>query len=369
MSDARRHGMHGPFDTLQFVAAFAYAVFTASFVLLHGPLLTPGWTQAVICGVWIFWCPFALASYVAAALAPCHDPGLEAESGHRADLMEIAGPDQGVCRTCNVLVARKSKHCWVCHKCVSGFDHHCRWLNHCIGSRNYTHFAVFLSNTAIMLALQTTVALYLFVQVFADYDGFHARCRRAYDVENHHGTRSIAFFLGATLLLMLLSCLAIWHLFILHIILNVRGIGTYDYILENREESKARQEERRAAGMPRPEDSPTCHALALSRWRKGHPESEGGSSVRGERYDLDGAGGLDDEGEYFSETEDEELSPPRGAGNVQANQFDAAQEQEGSEVFSEASFHDAGPSPGSRPGSRMSAGSSGRARGSVDRES
>ena len=40
--------------------------------------------------------------------------------------------------------SKKAKHCAICQKCIRGFDHHCRWLNNCIGERNYRFVKSFI---------------------------------------------------------------------------------------------------------------------------------------------------------------------------------------------------------------------------------
>ena len=63
------------------------------------------------------------------------------------------------CATCKLTKPARSKHCRVCNHCVARFDHHCIWLNTCVGERNYRWFLAYLVCNTVLLAYGTAACL------------------------------------------------------------------------------------------------------------------------------------------------------------------------------------------------------------------
>ncbi|KAL4070666.1 zf-DHHC-domain-containing protein [Scleroderma citrinum] len=66
-------------------------------------------------------------------------------TGDGLEVKKLTGSPR-FCRTCNKYKPPRAHHCRQCHRCVLRMvvDHHCPWVNNCIGHFNFGHFLRFL---------------------------------------------------------------------------------------------------------------------------------------------------------------------------------------------------------------------------------
>lgn len=99
-------------------------------------------------------------------LSAASDPGYISQFNHHDQMalypydFSIFYPGQ-TCRTCYFLKPARSKHCSICKRCISKFDHHCIFINNCVGYRNHHFFILLISTTALLTVYATYVGLSL----------------------------------------------------------------------------------------------------------------------------------------------------------------------------------------------------------------
>ena len=89
--------------------------------------------------------PFIALSFF---IASAKDPGYLIPSHDFLELLQKIHPCE-MCPDCTVLRTPRSRHCAICNRCVERFDHHCPWLNNCVGVNNHNSFLVFLVSLSL----------------------------------------------------------------------------------------------------------------------------------------------------------------------------------------------------------------------------
>lgn len=132
---------------------------------------------------------------------------------------------------------------------MEGFDHHCKWLNNCVGAKNYRSFFALVLVTCAMIAQQLAVGAYLLAISVQQPEAVGARLAELYG-----GGLSLTGFRalqGALLALSLPPVLLLGELLCFHVLLIAKGMSTYEYIMAQRE-LKMAAEEAQAGGASRP---------------------------------------------------------------------------------------------------------------------
>ncbi|KAM4821580.1 palmitoyltransferase ZDHHC3 isoform 3-T4 [Thomomys bottae] len=152
----------GPTGTMWFIrdgCGIACAIVTwflvlyAEFVVLFVMLIPSGdYVYSIINGIVFNLLAFlALASHCRAMLT---DPGAVPKGNATKEFIESLQlkPGQVVykCPKCCSIKPDRAHHCSVCKRCIRKMDHHCPWVNNCVGENNQKYFVLFTMYIALI---------------------------------------------------------------------------------------------------------------------------------------------------------------------------------------------------------------------------
>mmetsp|Transcript_7182 Transcript_7182/g.25640 ORF Transcript_7182/g.25640 Transcript_7182/m.25640 type:complete len:542 (-) Transcript_7182:63-1688(-) len=162
----RKNGWGRPYNPLQKASWVLFVVFVAAayplafgyLALLPRVIVVVAYALAVVAvGKLTHYC----TSYDAADVEFCEETDHSDVYKHDSELNLM------FCYRCSHVVKPRSRHCRICDKCVDVFDHHCKWLNNCVGKGNYRQFVALLATSFVMTALQAAVGIVVFVDFIA----------------------------------------------------------------------------------------------------------------------------------------------------------------------------------------------------------
>lgn len=77
------------------------------------------------------------------------------------------------CKYCKQFKAVRAHHCTVCNLCIFKMDHHCPWINNCIGQNNQRYFLLFLIHvqlgTLFVVLMSLPLWLYTSFTILTEY--------------------------------------------------------------------------------------------------------------------------------------------------------------------------------------------------------
>ncbi|GLD93478.1 hypothetical protein PINS_up002070 [Pythium insidiosum] len=139
-----------------------------------------------------------------------------------------ANGERRFCRRCYVWKADRMHHCSSCRRCVLKMDHHCVYINKCIGYFNYKFFLQFLGWSSVTCLYEASLIFRYLVLDHLD------RCVALFV----HGRLSlmstsfqiVALFFGSACLGAALLCF-----FLLHLYLTARNCTTLEFCEKRRD--------------------------------------------------------------------------------------------------------------------------------------
>ncbi|XP_040021878.2 palmitoyltransferase ZDHHC3-A isoform X2 [Gasterosteus aculeatus] len=178
-----------------------YADFVVLFVML---LPSKNLTYSIVNGTLFNILAFlALASHLRAM---CTDPGAVPKGNATKEYIESLQlkPGQVVykCPKCCSIKPDRAHHCSVCKRCIRKMDHHCPWVNNCVGENNQKYFVLFTMYIALVSLHSLVMVVFHFLYCFED-----DWTRNPHQKHHQQVTRECSSFSPpATVILLILLC-------------------------------------------------------------------------------------------------------------------------------------------------------------------
>ncbi|XP_069913037.1 probable palmitoyltransferase ZDHHC11B isoform X5 [Oryctolagus cuniculus] len=244
---SRVNGWSLPLHVFQGVAWITFTLMAVACFGIFIPLLSQSWKYTAYCVAGGLFLVHLVAHLTAVSIDPAEPnvrlrgylkpPPVFDRSKHDHVIEDL------YCHLCQIKVNKHTKHCRTCNKCVAGFDHHCDWLNNCVGSRNYWYFFCSVLSALVALLFLMVIMLYIFTKQVMDPRSL--RTDRHYK-EVEDGTwllflpvlptrvkTPVVLCIGVAALLLSLSIVsALGRLFVFHVYLIAKKMSTRDFIAQ-----------------------------------------------------------------------------------------------------------------------------------------
>jgi hypothetical protein len=197
----RRIGLEGPYSSEQITTWVCQPVFTTIFYVTAVLMVKDPINQAGVLGGYTAAVLIGFTSWLCISLI---DPSVDGDKACACPCMKIT--------------QAQSRYCQVCRKTTVGLDHHCTWLNTCVGKKNYPHFFLVVLSFAVAYCLQFVMSILLIT---------------SWQEEG----QSVGVFAAMIVLIVCLVPFITGFMLLLffHIYLMFRGIGTYDFLADRKE--------------------------------------------------------------------------------------------------------------------------------------
>ncbi|XP_033840467.1 palmitoyltransferase ZDHHC16B [Periophthalmus magnuspinnatus] len=152
------------------------------------------------CGHWLL-LMVVFHYYKAATTAAGHPP---------KDKVHV--PSVSICKKCIIPKPARTHHCSICSTCILKMDHHCPWLNNCVGHFNHRYFFSFCLYMTLGCVYCSISSRNLFIEAYNAVESYYQTPPPEFTVMETTGHKCIIFLWVLTSsVAVALGGLTLWH--------------------------------------------------------------------------------------------------------------------------------------------------------------